>query len=245
MQIKVKALGHRKKPVNHVVSSSVPRQFHNFLSRLEVDGRIVRNLIRLHFRQGLPSLGWSTQLRRSAGSQPSWLLPCRERKYRIMFSQSTSLCWHCFNVWWCRKCLGAFVSPVIFQVHQKPKELTHTVKQAYHWIVRNKRSSQACCPCKRTELLLRNHSVHFADSQSVDEDLLASSNLVFAETMTRCVLRGLRHHSERSAATLRYPRLLQMTEKFGERIKSVFIDEVVFTKEPVHLSREIVLKIYF
>jgi len=63
--------------------------------------------------------------------------------------------------------------------------------------------------------------------------------------MTRCVLRGLRHHSERSAATLRYPRLLQMTEKFGERIKSVFIDEVVFTKEPVHLSREIVLKIYF
>ena len=49
IQIKAKALGHRKKPVKQVVSSGAPRQFHKFLSWFKVDGRIIANLIRLLF----------------------------------------------------------------------------------------------------------------------------------------------------------------------------------------------------
>jgi len=40
MQTKVEALGHRKKTANQVVSSGTPRQLHNFLSWLKVDGRL-------------------------------------------------------------------------------------------------------------------------------------------------------------------------------------------------------------
>jgi len=49
IQIKVKALGHRKKPIEQVVSSGAPRQFYKFLSWFKVDGRIIANLIRLLF----------------------------------------------------------------------------------------------------------------------------------------------------------------------------------------------------
>jgi len=50
IQIKAKALGHRKKkPVKQVVSSGAPRQFHKFLSWFKVDGQIIANLIRLLF----------------------------------------------------------------------------------------------------------------------------------------------------------------------------------------------------
>jgi len=49
IQIKAKVLGHRKKPVEQVVSSGAPRQFHKFLSWFKVDGRIIANLIRLLF----------------------------------------------------------------------------------------------------------------------------------------------------------------------------------------------------
>ena len=49
MQIKVKALGHRKKPVIQIVSSGAPRQFHEFLLWFKVDGQIIANLIRLYF----------------------------------------------------------------------------------------------------------------------------------------------------------------------------------------------------
>jgi len=52
IQIKVKALGHRKKPVKQVVSSGDPRQFHKLLSWFKVDGRIIANLIRLLFWRG-------------------------------------------------------------------------------------------------------------------------------------------------------------------------------------------------
>jgi len=45
MQVKVKALGHRKKPVKQVVSSGAPRQFHKFLSWFKVNGRIIANII--------------------------------------------------------------------------------------------------------------------------------------------------------------------------------------------------------
>ena len=45
MQVKVKALGHRKKPVKQVVSSGAHRQFHKFLSWFKVDGRIIANII--------------------------------------------------------------------------------------------------------------------------------------------------------------------------------------------------------
>jgi len=47
MKIKVEALGRRIKPAKQVVSSGAPRQFHKFLSRFKVDGRIIANLIRL------------------------------------------------------------------------------------------------------------------------------------------------------------------------------------------------------
>jgi len=49
MQIKAKALAHRKNPVKQVVSSGAPRQFQKFLSWFKVDGRIIANLIRLLF----------------------------------------------------------------------------------------------------------------------------------------------------------------------------------------------------
>jgi len=49
VQIKAKALGHRKKPVKQVVSSGAPRQFHKFLSWFKVDGGIIANLMRLVF----------------------------------------------------------------------------------------------------------------------------------------------------------------------------------------------------
>ena len=49
IQIKAKALGHRKKTIKQVVSSGAPRQFHKFLSWFKVDGRIIANLIRLLF----------------------------------------------------------------------------------------------------------------------------------------------------------------------------------------------------
>jgi len=49
MQIKAKALGHRKKTVKQFVSSGAPRKFHKFLSWFKVDGRIIANLIRLLF----------------------------------------------------------------------------------------------------------------------------------------------------------------------------------------------------
>ena len=52
IQIKAKALGHRKKPVKQVVSSGAHRQFHKFLSWFKVDGRIIANLIRLLFWRG-------------------------------------------------------------------------------------------------------------------------------------------------------------------------------------------------
>jgi len=44
MQIKAKALAHRKNPVKQVVSSGAPRQFQKFLSWFKVDGRIIANL---------------------------------------------------------------------------------------------------------------------------------------------------------------------------------------------------------
>jgi len=49
VQIKDKALGHRKKTVKQVVSSGAPRQFNKFLSWLKGDGRIIANLLRLLF----------------------------------------------------------------------------------------------------------------------------------------------------------------------------------------------------
>jgi len=49
IQIKAKALGHRKKPDEQVVSSGDPRQLHKFLSWFKVDGRIIANFIRLLF----------------------------------------------------------------------------------------------------------------------------------------------------------------------------------------------------
>ena len=52
IQIKAKALGHRKKPVKQVVSSGAPRKFHKYLSWFKVDGRIIANLIRLLFWRG-------------------------------------------------------------------------------------------------------------------------------------------------------------------------------------------------
>jgi len=47
IQIKAKALGHRKKSVKQVVSSGAPRQFHKFVSWFKVDGRIISNLLRI------------------------------------------------------------------------------------------------------------------------------------------------------------------------------------------------------
>ena len=47
IQIKAKALGHRKKPVKQVVSSGAPRQFHKYLLWCKFDGRIIANLLRL------------------------------------------------------------------------------------------------------------------------------------------------------------------------------------------------------
>jgi len=38
IQIKAKALGHRKKTVKQVVSSGAPGKFHKFLSWFKVDG---------------------------------------------------------------------------------------------------------------------------------------------------------------------------------------------------------------
>jgi len=52
IQIKAKALGHQKKPVNQVISSGAPWQCHKFLSWFKVDGRIIANLIRLLFWRG-------------------------------------------------------------------------------------------------------------------------------------------------------------------------------------------------
>ena len=49
IQIKAKALGHRKKTVKQVVSSGAPRQFHKFLLWCKFDGRIIANLLRLLF----------------------------------------------------------------------------------------------------------------------------------------------------------------------------------------------------
>jgi len=49
MQIKVKVLGHREKPVNQFAASSTPQQFPNFLPWFKVDRSIVANLIGLHF----------------------------------------------------------------------------------------------------------------------------------------------------------------------------------------------------
>ena len=49
IQIKGKALGHRKKPVKQVVSSGAPRQFHKYLLWCKFDGRIIANLLRLLF----------------------------------------------------------------------------------------------------------------------------------------------------------------------------------------------------
>jgi len=49
MQIKVEELGHQKEPVKQVVSSGTPRRFHKFVSLFKVDGRIIGNLIGLHF----------------------------------------------------------------------------------------------------------------------------------------------------------------------------------------------------
>ena len=59
MQIKVQALGHRKKTVIHAVSSGAPRQFHKFLLWFKVDGRIIANLIRLYFLKRLQSVSTS------------------------------------------------------------------------------------------------------------------------------------------------------------------------------------------
>jgi len=52
IQIKAKALGHRKKTVQQVVASGAPWQFHKILSWFKVDGRIIANLIRLLFSRG-------------------------------------------------------------------------------------------------------------------------------------------------------------------------------------------------
>jgi len=49
IQIKAKALGHRKKTVEQVVSLGTSPQFHKFLSWFKVDGRIIANLIRFLF----------------------------------------------------------------------------------------------------------------------------------------------------------------------------------------------------
>jgi len=46
MQNKVEALGH------HVVSSGTPREFQIFLSWLEVNSRIIGNLIGLYYLKG-------------------------------------------------------------------------------------------------------------------------------------------------------------------------------------------------
>jgi len=52
MQIKAKALGHRKKTAKQLASSGAHRQFHKFLWWFRVDGRIIANLIRLLFWRG-------------------------------------------------------------------------------------------------------------------------------------------------------------------------------------------------
>ena len=52
IQIKAKALGHRKKTVKQVVSSGAPWQFHKFLLWCKFDGRIIANLLRLLFWRG-------------------------------------------------------------------------------------------------------------------------------------------------------------------------------------------------
>jgi len=51
MQIKVEAQGRRKQPVKQVVSPGTPRQFHKFLSWLEVNGRNIA--VRLYFLKRL------------------------------------------------------------------------------------------------------------------------------------------------------------------------------------------------
>jgi len=87
MQIKVKALGHRKKTVKQLVSSGAPRQFHEFLSWFKVGGQIIVNFIRLYFLKRLESAECSTQLHGKADKIPS--LPNTEAQKELRHSDYT------------------------------------------------------------------------------------------------------------------------------------------------------------
>ena len=88
MQIKVKGLRHW----NNLVTGCLPEhtlRVYNFLSWFRADVGIVgelRVLIRLHIWKGLQSAAFSTQLHRSAGSQPIsiMVLPSSPRSWSIM-----------------------------------------------------------------------------------------------------------------------------------------------------------------
>jgi len=65
MQIKAKALGHRRKPVKQVVSSGAPRQFHKLLSWFEANGRIIVNFM----RHSTSARYWTSRLERRKTSK--------------------------------------------------------------------------------------------------------------------------------------------------------------------------------
>jgi len=68
-QIKIKALGHRKKLLSRLSRGARLDSFINYIICV-VDGQILANLMRLYCLKRLQSAGWSTQLLGSAGSQP-------------------------------------------------------------------------------------------------------------------------------------------------------------------------------
>nr|CAB3231039.1 DNA-dependent protein kinase catalytic subunit-like [Phallusia mammillata] len=64
------------------------------------------------------------------------------------------------------------------------------------------------------------------ENSSTGEDPAARKPAQYAVTMTTCFLRAMRlHGGGRSIATLRFPRLLQLLEEFGDEMKSGFVQE--------------------
>ena len=84
IQIKAKALGHRKKTFKQVVSSVAPQQLHKFLTWFKVDGRINANLIRLLFWTGCSLLDDQHSCAGVLG---------RTRIYRGLLSSARSWAW--------------------------------------------------------------------------------------------------------------------------------------------------------